>query len=38
MAVGEPAATAEALVSRFQFQKLLNQGKLSISDFENSAE
>jgi hypothetical protein len=31
MAVGEAAATAEALVSRFQFQKLLNQGKVSIN-------
>jgi hypothetical protein len=39
MAVGEAAMAAEALVSRFQFQKLLNQGKLSLdSGFENSAE
>jgi len=33
MAVGEEAATAEALVSRFQFQKLINQGK-RLSNFE----
>jgi hypothetical protein len=31
MAVGDADLTAEALVSRFQFQELLNQGKLSIN-------